>query len=152
MNFIKFNDRTKLINLDNVSNISIDHHKNRSGKVIFNFNYSVKIFNDKYTPDYVYWKFGDSEELKEMMTYISDYTGNLRNWITLNDGRKINLIFVSSVVEDFKNKRIIFNLNYNISHPHEQNKLTSDFVFIDFKDKQEYSSFLEKFYYKINLI
>lgn len=130
----------KKVNLNNVSNIYIDEN-NRDGKVIFNMNYSVKIFGDKYTPDYVYWKFNNDSELQDIKDLIQENTKT--GWIKPQEigQRYVNTSCISSIgVDEYKN-RVIFNLNYNVTHPKDDRKLTSDFVFFNFSSKESYNSF-----------
>ncbi len=132
----------KIIELDNVSNIAIVR-AGKSDKVIFNMNHSVKIFNDKYTADYVYWEFYSNEELSQIKKLIID---KIPNWILPieNGQRYINPKCVSSIsIDDYRN-RVIFNLNYNVTHPKEIDKLTSDFVFQDFQDVDNFNKFVKK--------
>ena len=137
--FIK-NGTDKIVNLANVSNIYIDLHDNNSGKVIFNMNYSVKIFGDKITPDYVYWNFGNFEALQSMKSLIEK---NIENWIYPQEPgqRYVNPKCVSSIGMDNYKNRVIFNLNYNVTHPTKSDKLTSDFVFFNFPTKHKFENF-----------
>jgi len=140
----------KVVNLNNVSNICVDMDKslanNISGKVIFNMNYSVKVFGEKFTPDYVYWEFKSLQELAEidqlLLKTIANKEYNLF-WIApLESGQKyVNMNCVSSVNIDYNKNRVIFNLNYNISHPKNHSQLTSDFVFMDFSTLQKFEEF-----------
>jgi len=132
----------KTINLENVSNIFIDEN-NGTGKVIFNMNYSVKIFGDKFTPDYVYWEFNSEDDLD----YIKrTFLPKVENWIQpIEDGQRyINPKCVSSIGYDSNKNRVIFNLNYNVTHPKDKNKLTSDFVFFNFTNRENYTKFIQE--------
>jgi len=132
-------DYDKIVNLDNVSNIYIDGEV--TGKVIFNMNYSVKIFGNKVTPDYIYWNFSTKEELDEIKMVIDS---NLDGWIKPQEEgqRYVNVKCISSIVTDKSKNRVIFNLNYNVTHPKDSSKLTSDFVFFNFSTKEKYKEFL----------
>lgn len=135
----------KIINTDNVSNIFVDTNNDGSGKIIFNMNYSVKIFGDKFTPDYVYWIFDNIEDLNTIKSSLERIFIKTETWIfpAESNQRYVNLNCVSSIaIDDFKN-RIIFNLNYNISHPKNHNQLTSDFVFMDFSTKDKFNDYLK---------
>jgi hypothetical protein len=133
----------KIINLNNVSNIYIDERDDGSGKIIFNMNYSVKIFDGKYTPDYVYWNFENSNELVIIRDMIEDKIKNNKKWIMpLEFGQRyVNLNCVSSIVIDITKNRVIFNLNYNVTHPKDNSKLTSDFIFFNFNNYTKFSNF-----------
>jgi len=138
MKFISFKQE-KIVNLENVSNIYIDN-KDGQGKVIFNMNYSVKIFDNKFTPDYVYWSFNSDNDLECIKSKIILL---IEDWIQpVEDGQRyINTTCISSIgIDDYKN-RVIFNLNYNVTHPKDYNKLTSDFVFFNFKDRENFTNF-----------
>jgi len=138
MKFISFKQE-KIVNLENVSNIYIDN-KDGQGKVIFNMNYSVKIFDNKFTPDYVYWSFNSDNDLECIKRIILLL---IEDWIQpVEDGQRyINTTCISSIgIDDYKN-RVIFNLNYNVTHPKDYNKLTSDFVFFNFKDRENFTNF-----------
>ena len=122
-----------------MSNIYIDN-KDGQGKVIFNMNYSVKIFDNKFTPDYVYWSFNSDNDLECIKRIILLL---IEDWIQpVEDGQRyINTTCISSIgIDDYKN-RVIFNLNYNVTHPKDYNKLTSDFVFFNFKDRENFTNF-----------
>jgi hypothetical protein len=137
----------KIVNLDNISNIYIDEKQDGTGKMIFNMNYSVKIFDNKYTPDYVYWNFDDEYEMVEIKNFIESKLNTCKNWIfPMEFGQRyVNLNNVSSIVIDSKQQRnrVIFNFNYNVTHPKDVNKLTSDFVFFNFSNISKYNYFLE---------
>jgi hypothetical protein len=140
MNLISFKNE-KMINLDNVSNIYVEN--NEIGKVIFNMNYSVKIFGDKVTPDYVYWNFKSAEELD----YIKrTFLPKIEDWIKpVEEGQRyVNPTCVSSIGIDNAKNRVIFNLNYPVTHPKDNNKLTSDFVFFNFKNRDNFNQFINE--------
>ena len=137
--FIKYKDE-KIVNLDNVSNIFVDE---KGQKVIFNMSYSVKIFGNKITPDYVYWPYNNLSELNDIK---KKFLYNIGTWIhPIEEGQRyVNTNCISSIVTDEYKNRVIFNLNYNISHPKEENKLTSDFVFFNFDNRESYQKFRDK--------
>jgi len=142
--FIKYKNE-KIVNLGNVSNIFIDNHEDGSGKVIFNMNYSVKIFSNKFTPDYVYWNYQTEEELNEVKGIFMPFIDAM-SWVKPeeNGQRYINTQCISSISIDENKNRVIFNLNYNVTHPKDNNKLTSDFVFFNFSDKEAFNNFKNK--------
>ena len=134
--FIKYNNE-KIVNLDNVSNIFVE---TLGQKVIFNMSYSVKIFNGKVTPDYVYWSYKNLDELNEIKKI---FLHKISDWIhPVEDGQRyVNTRCISSIVSDEYKNRVILNLNYNVSHPKDINKLTSDFVFFNFSSRDAYWDF-----------
>lgn len=141
--FIKTkNIKNKIVNLANVSNIYVDG--NTEGKIIFNMNYSVKIFGDKITPDYVYWEFNSEEEKDELMAEFLNYLVDL-GWIfPAEEGQRyVNSNCISSIGFDENRDRVIFNLNYNVTHPKDTRKLTSDFVFFNFSTSEKYRNFVD---------
>lgn len=137
VNLIGFKSQ-KIINLENVSNIYFD---TQGQKVIFNMNYSVKVFNGKFTPDYVYWTYESAEELAKIQNLLLKST---HGWILpLEQGQRyLNPKYIASVTFDTNKTRVIFNLNYNVTHPKDINKLTSDFVFYDFANIIHYEQFI----------
>lgn len=134
--------KNKIINLENVSNIFIDLYSGGNGKVIFNMSYSVKIFGDKITPDYVYWNFNDEYELNTIKNIFLD---GIRDWVhPVEDGQRyVNSRCISSIGTDEHKNRVIFNLNYPVSHPRDVEKMTSDFVFFNFNNKSAFYNFVE---------
>jgi len=139
--FIQHTSKEKIVNLDNVSNIFIESNYRNEGKIIFNMNYSVKIFGNKITPDYVYWRFSNKAELDFIKNIIDK---NTDGWIKPQEElqRYINTKCISSIGTDELKNRVIFNLNYNVTHPKDELKLTSDFVFYNFKTHSKYVEFL----------
>jgi hypothetical protein len=154
--FIGFKEQ-KIVNLNRVSNIYVVKNSDSSGKIVFNLDYSVKIFKNekgsglKYSSDYVYWMFTSKEELNRMINLIQD---NLSfEWFVPNNYEKfryINMSKVSTITKDDKKLRIIFNLCYNVTHPRDENKVTSDFVFFDFSTTEEYNNFIDEISTYIN--
>ena len=129
----------KIINLTNVSSIHIDTY---GKKVIFNMNYSVKIFNNKFTADYVYWQYDSDEELNKITNLIEN---NTSGWIyPIEEGQRyVNKDTISSITFESRKRRVIFNLNFNKTHPKDDRKMTSDFIFYDFIDNNNFTEFVE---------
>ena len=155
--FIKYKDNA-IINLDNVSNVFVDRKDN---KVIFNMNYAVKVVTSNgslsktLTPDYVYWKFNDLDEILKVI----DETLRRAKFIIPNNiyNRYVNPKCISSIKIDEPNKKVIFNLNSTVTHPVDASKiaqgediplhkqqLTSDFVFIKFNNIDEFYEYCEQ--------
>lgn len=141
----------RIVNLTNVSNIFVEEDKQR---VIFNMNYSVKIFGNKVTPDYTYWDYTTEDEKQEIVDLIQSKLRET-SWIfPENDTlRYVNLDCVSSIGFDDHKNRIIFNLNYPVTHPKDDRKLTSDYVFWNFhNDTDTYNKVAENFEFLANKI
>ena len=140
-----------------------------SGKVIFNMNYPIKIFDDKVTADYIYFPFKNQEELQSIKELLIPKLNSMNCWIfPFEEGQRfININAISSISKDDNKKRVIFNLNYPISFPKvskvskvskssknkgnkdnkdnkdNKGKRTSDFVFFNFTESSKYNKFLE---------
>ena len=131
-----------VVNIENVSSIMFE-----KSKVIFNFNYGITLsHSDKIIPDYVYF---DKDE--ETVSLIKD-TIITRGWVNFknsdNPNRWVNPNCISFIKYDERNNkyRIIANLNASVSLSKYENVLTSDAVywdFIDFQDFQDAKTSLE---------
>lgn len=139
--FIQHND--KIVNTDNVSNISIEENK-----IIFNMNYSVSLHENlnKMIPDYVYFSFTKFEKTDfeyienkiRSLGWISSEYGCTKNGNWKPNKRIINPKCLSFIkIDDIKN-RIIFNLNASVSFYKSDLEKTSDFVFYDYDDEGEF--------------
>ena len=138
-NMIGFKEN-KIVNLSNVSNILLDERNNR---VVFNLSNSIKIFNNKFTPDYVYWRYDTDEELQSIVELIES---SEIDWIMpIEAGQHyISTDHIATITTDSNNSlRVIFNLNSSVTHPKDPEKVISDFVFHDFKDPNNYKDFIE---------
>jgi len=152
---IRYNNEP-IINLDNVSNVFIDRKNN---KIIFNMNYAVKL-NGNLSADYQYWHYKDDEfdklliSLEKVLIY--------HNFIVPNSiyNRYVNTKCISSIKIDYNNLKVIFNLNATVSHPEdvrnkvkfEKQRFTSDFVFIKFRNEDEFYDYIEQFENDITII
>jgi len=139
MRLIKSGD-SKTVNIDQVSNIGIDTKKLR---IIFNLQYSINIFG-KQTPDYVYFEYDDIVNLHRAIKSLLEV---IKDDFLISSDKSQRLVAkkcISSINFIERQKRIVFNLNYDITHPNDSRKLTSDFVFWTFNDDAEYFSDYEK--------
>ena len=127
----KYGQRT--INLDNVSTIFVD-----TRKVIFHFNTSRTLKNtNNLVPDYLYWNIDESER----ETYQALIEGIIdENWVQSpqHNHRIINLANVTNIGTDDYKKKVIFNFNFSVSHPYNQQDLIAGFEFWDFNNEDEY--------------
>jgi hypothetical protein len=148
--FIKY-ENNNIVNLENVSNVFIDR---KNGKVIFNMNYTVKLY-DTMTADYEYWYFDNLEEIVSLL----DDSLSRAGFITPNNiyNRYVNPKCISSIKIDDRNMKVIYNLNTTVTHPDDARKcsqgdkiplhkqrLTSDFVFIKFNNADEFYDYCEQ--------
>ena len=138
-----FNTGTRLVNLKNVSNINVLE----TGRIVFNLNYSIEMAknnNYKWISDYVYYDTRNNQEfisaISELneMEYINDnYLIHKKGYININE--------ISSVKFADKTNRVIFNLSHFVTFKdrHNNENITSEFVFVDFNDYTSYTEFKE---------
>ena len=133
----------KVVNTDAVTNIVIE-----GNKVIFNLDYGVSLQDnvDKIIPDYVYMIVKDPEDLKRMKADIDSL-----NWITSEFGnydrnnnyrannRIVNPEAISFLKFDDRKSRVIFNLRNSISFNRDVYQRTSDFVYFDHTNDEDYN-------------
>lgn len=139
MKLIRSGD-SKTINIEQVSNIGIDIKKFR---IIFNLQYSINIFG-KQTPDYVYFEYKDVNDLQKAVKALLEV---IKDDFLISSDKRQRLVAkkcISSINYIEKQKRIIFNLNYDITHPNDSSKLTSDFVFWTFNNETEFYNDMKK--------
>jgi len=137
----------KIVNLDNVSNIAFEEYQDRDNnmkyKIIFNFNYGVSLnSNDaKVISDYVYYVYDTREEYDKMSDELSRLI-NEKMWIAPiingNVSRIANPDKISFIATDPIKNRIILNLATTVSFYSNYDKMTSDFMYFDFSNKEEY--------------
>jgi len=138
-----------LINLDSVSNIVFDQEwKDRFGnhkpKIIFNFAYPVSLpRSDKKISDYKYLIFKSVEEYKAVEKDLEKLI-NSKNWIAPVINNKIQKIInpdkISFMTFDDDNLRIILNLCTTVSFHGDYQRMTSDFVYLNHYDWEEYQN------------
>jgi hypothetical protein len=145
--FIRTND--KIVNLKNVSNINVVHERNR---IVFNLNYSISMDNYKYISDYVYWDAEDESQFIKNLSIISIHVNELNFIVKLGDGW-INADAISSIKFRDRKRRIIINLSHNVTFVdyNDDEKITSEFVYIDCKSDDEYSEYVNYITKRLNI-
>ena len=139
--FIKNNDR--IINLQNVSNINI---VTRDQRIVFNLNYGIEIEKrgkTKVISDYVYLDTRSTDDFNNAKDEVqfNDYVE--KHFIKHRNGY-INKNEISSVKFSDKKNRVIFNLSHSITftdYNTQEDRLTSEFVYVDFTEFSEYKSY-----------
>jgi hypothetical protein len=136
--FLKTND--KIINLKNVSNINI-----LEKRIIFNMNYSIEIFKNKFISDYVYWDALNLDDLDENLKklFLNDYFN--KNFFKKLDGKGfINKNEISSIKFDKNKNRVIFNLSHPVTFKDSKSieKLTSEFVYVNCNTIDKYNLYI----------
>ena len=139
----------KIVNLQNVTNIAFETYNDRNGKetykLIFNFDYNVSLKQDysKMIPDYIYFITHDKLEYENYMTEMSELI-NKQGWLAPKIGTEINRIInpdkISFVATDKRKNRVIFNLTTSVSFYSQNNRITSDFIYIDFPTIEEFEN------------
>ena len=140
--FLRTNDR--VVNLQNVSNINIIQDEKR---IAFNMNYYIEIKSKGRIikiSDYAYWDAVNDTNFKENIRIIKDDNFLQENFIKYFDGNGlINIYEISSVKFSEKKNRVIFNLSHPVTFTdfHGQDKITSEFVFIDCNSIDEFKEY-----------
>jgi len=147
----KTNDR--LINLKNVSNINIinDNYTNRY-RIVFNLNYPIKI-KDKFISDYVYWDAIDQDNMSYNLIKLNEDIYFKENFIDqVNGNGYINSNEISSIKFSEKKNRVIFNLSHLVTFTdfNGQNKITSEFVYVNCDNKKQYNEYVNYIYKKLD--
>ena len=139
----------KIVNLDNVTNIAFEE-TDKSYKIIFNMNYGVSLKHktDKIIPDYVYFKYEKHQEQeKDQVLQELDKLINEKMWIAPVIDNEVTRIanprYISFIATDEYKNRIILNLSTSISFHSDNKRKTSDFMYLDFTNKEEYKNNLE---------
>lgn len=137
----------KTVNIKAVSNIAFEAYINRFGiqeyKIIFNMGYpvSLKVDYTKLISDYVYFVYQDKTEYESTVDALADLI-NVHGWIApLIRGvvsRITNPERISFISTDPRKNRVILNLNTSVSFYNNNDRLTSDFIYLDFSSEQEY--------------
>jgi hypothetical protein len=140
---------SKIVNLDQVSNVSFNEETDRFGnliyKIIMNFGYqiSLKGHNEKRIADYCYFVFEESQK-EDYLKYQDHFADQINQglWIAPKINRKINRIvnpdYVSFVAVDPGKFRVIMNLACSVSWYSNPDRMSSDFIYLDFRDHEEY--------------
>jgi hypothetical protein len=139
----------KLVNLNNVTNIVFDpdftdRFGNKKSKIIFNLDYYVSLQkSDKKVADYVYSIYTDKNEYDKAVDVLNKLV-NEKSWIApITHGaifKIINPEKISFMTTDDDNYRVILNLNTTVSFHMDYHRMTSDFVYLNFKDWDEYQN------------
>ena len=133
----------KFVNLREVTSIAFEEYTDRFGvekyKVIFNMNYGVSLKNDtsKMIADYVYSIYNTREDFTDAFLYLINLVDEYQ-WIKCKEPRIVNPDHISFVTVDKHRNRIILNLSCSVSFHGDHASKTSDFVYINCSDKDEY--------------
>lgn len=149
-----FKTSSRIINLTNVSNINIIKENFR---VVFNMNYYVDIHKGKETnkiSDYVYWDFLNLEEMNKSLSTLYENKYFMENFLYNGNKCFINTKSISSIKFDSNKNRVIFNLSHPITYTNKnfEKKVTSEFVYSNFKDNEKYKSFVDDVMEKLRRI
>jgi len=146
---------SKIVNLKQVSNIGFEFYTDRNGrdtwKIIINFSYGVSLKNDfqKSISDYQYFVFHDETEYNRYVDVLNNLI-NENGWLAPKVNgivkRIINPDMISFIATDSRKNRIILNLATTVSFYNNNNRKTSDFLFIDFDSEQD---FLDEYKYML---
>jgi len=138
-----------LLNLENVSNIVFDpewsdRFGNKKPKIIYNFDYPVSLpKSSKKISDYKYDIFRTKEEYDNAVLDLTKLINEM-NWIAPVINNKIQKIVnpnkISFMTSDDDNMRIILNLSTSVSFHGDYERLTSDFVYLNHYDWEEYQN------------
>ena len=150
----------KVVNLKEVTNIAFEIYTNREGKtvykIIFNFNVPVSLKNNiiKIIPDYMYFVYYDEEEYQKTVDILNDLI-NESMWLAPSiDGRVkriINPDKITFIARDPRHNRIIVNLSTSISFYSDYKRRTSDFIYFDFTDPEEFEAEYQYMMEQLNL-
>ena len=138
-----------LINLEAVSNIVFnpdwtDRFGNQKPKIIFNFDYQVSLpRSDKKISDYKYLIFRSKAEYDSVVQELTRLI-NENEWIAPVIDGKIEKIInpdkISFMTSDDDNQRIILNLKTPVSFHGDYDRMTSDFVYLNHSNWNEYQN------------
>jgi len=149
---IKVNENI-IINLNNVSSVMFEEKK-----TIFNFNYNISLKGnlDRMIPDYVYvyQEKHQKEKIREIL--------NNGKWLNFpksdNPNRYVNPKAVSFIKMEkrtngkYHKYRIIMNLNTSVSLSNDIYVKTSDAVYADFLDKNEFDKAIQYLNENLNIV
>lgn len=139
-------DGERIVNLKNVSTISVDRDKSR---IAFNFNYSINIplaGSTKTVPGYIYWNFksGSLKELYGAYDKLKSSAYVRTHFVERDDYNPgfINLEAVTSVHFSEQRQCVIFNMNnpvyvYDKDQP-DRRKNIGDVIFVNPNDYNDY--------------
>ena len=138
-----------LINLKAVSNVVFDpdwtdRFGNHKPKIIFNFDYQVSLpRSEKKISDYKYLIFRSKAEYDSVVQELTRLI-NESEWIAPVINGKIEKIInpdkISFMTSDDDNLRIILNLRTPVSFHGDYDRMTSDFVYLNHSNQDEYQN------------
>ena len=150
--FIQTNDGD-LINLCSVSNVVFvpdwkDRFGNHKPKIIYNFDYTVSLpRSEKKVVDYKYSIFESLNKYEQEAKQLNKAINEL-GWLAPIINNKIDKIInpnkISFITKDDDNLRIIINLNAPVSFHMDYSRLTSDFIYLNCTDWDEYQNNLRQ--------
>ena len=128
----------KYVNLRETTSIAFED--NNRYKIIFNMNYGISLKNNtnKIISDYVYSVYNTYEEFEENLLYLMNLVDEYQ-WIKCKDPRLVNPDHISFVTTDPRKNRIIINIASSVSFNGDLKNKTSDFVYINCDDQDEYN-------------
>ena len=134
MNFVQAND--KLINLEHVSSINL-----LKDRMAFDLDSPVELDNGKIISYYAYDNYNDDKSTKEKVLFCNTYVHE--NFIRHND-TLINKNHISAVKFIDKTLRVVFNFSHSVTSVGfgGESRLTSKFIYADFKEYQDYEYFV----------
>ncbi len=155
--FFETNDN-KFVNLREVTSIAFeeffDRYKTKKYKVIFNMNYGVSLKSNtkKVISDYVYSIYEDRSEFDDVLMYLMGLVDEYQ-WLKMKEPRIVNPDHISFVTQDYRKNRIILNLASSVSFNGNDECKTSDFIYLNCDDKDEFYERLDDIRVKLdNLI
>jgi len=152
--FLKVNELNTVINLKNITNIKIDKINNR---IIFNFNYSKNLTcinkntlkpYTKIISDYCYYDFKSEKDMTDFKQTLMQNSYIKDNFIDLEEFSQssniVNRNHIASIKYEHES-RVILAFDNSVSFQDVKNNVrtTSDFIYIDFDDKDQCSNFIE---------
>ena len=136
---------TIYINYNHVNSVK---YIDETRRIVFNFDYSVEIEANgerKLISDYTYFDYKTDEEYENAKEKYDRVLKTQQGFMRLTNNFYINFSKVSSIKAAMKNgkHRVIFNFSNPTSYRDEKNQkfITSDFMFLDFENEDEYTKF-----------
>ena len=139
--FFETNDG-KMVNLREVTSIAFEDFTksgSKTYKIIFNMNYGISLKGNsgKIISDYVYSIYNNGQDFEESLFYLMNLVDEYQ-WIKTIEPRIINPDHISFVTQDYKKNRIIFNLASSVSFHGDYESRTSDFIYVNCKDEEDF--------------
>ena len=135
--------------LNSIRQIELDdkHEGGTIYRIIFNYNYSVKIYGGKLQAGFTYWDFDTKEECDDVFEKI---VGMNPEWI-IHENTIIDPTKISSIKYDYKKLRIILNFSNakKLENRGEEysdiEKTTEDSIYLHFMNMYELGNFKDLF-------